>query len=277
MRTTAIPLLATAILALARPPAGAAQDTTSWASRPGWSLERTMREFVNTLGGSAPGYFPSRGEWAWVVTKRYPDGRRHANVWRFPAAQTDSALGWNGPVCNSFSSGDAVAIETIVSIAYESQQSPWRRVGETRFVPPGQPAGSPYWVEWRREDGRWVISAFGEPGWYVRGVAGRDAADVARAHAPRLRLPIPDDVPVASGGDWLQAHPNIILHGRLLIRYGLPRQLKDGDLVREGSYQDVALYVEPRTRGRPEVLYVPVGRTGMFQPYQNEISNGCAP
>ncbi len=235
-----------------------------------------MREFVRTLGSSAPGYFPSRGEWAWVVTRRYPDGHRQATTWHFPAAQTDSAMNWHGPVCDSFHSGDSVVMGTIVSIGRESER-PWCRVGGTRFVPPGQPASSPYWVEWRREDGRWVISAFGEPGWYVHRLVGRDAADVARARAPRLRLPLPADVPVASGDDWLQAHPNIVLHGLPLIRYGLPRQLKDGDLVREGSYEGVALYVEPGTRGRPEVLYVPVGRTGMFQPYQNEISNGCAP
>jgi len=51
----------------------------------------------------------------------------------------------------------------------------WRLVGGNRFVPPGAPASSRTFVEWRQEGNRWVISAFGDewfqnpdqlPRWY---------------------------------------------------------------------------------------------------------------
>ena len=37
----------------------------------------------------------------------------------------------------------------------------WRRVGGNRFVPPGAPASSPIFVEWRREGDAWVVAAAG--------------------------------------------------------------------------------------------------------------------
>ena len=38
----------------------------------------------------------------------------------------------------------------------------WRNAGGTRVVPTGEPDDAPFFIEWRREDGKWVISAFGD-------------------------------------------------------------------------------------------------------------------
>ncbi|HEX8244638.1 MAG TPA: hypothetical protein VF541_14125 [Longimicrobium sp.] len=38
----------------------------------------------------------------------------------------------------------------------------WRRVRGNRFVPVGDPNSAGFFVEWRREGGRWVVSAFGD-------------------------------------------------------------------------------------------------------------------
>ncbi|HSU13859.1 hypothetical protein [Longimicrobium sp.] len=274
MRVRTLPILIPTLAVLAvRPASAAAQEDSAFSgSRPGWSLERTMREFARALGGDAPGFFPARGDWTWVVTRRYPEGRDRPTVWRFPAAQTDSAMAPGGPVCDSFHSGDSVMLGTLA----DAGDGPWRRVRGTRFVAPGRAAGSPVWVEWRREDGRWVVSAYGEEAGFVPRLPGRDAAEVAstRGDAP-LRLPLPADAPVAAGAAWYESNAPIRVAGQRMTRWGLPRPLRDGEVVRYSKYEGVALYVEPEVRGIPRTVWVPVDRAGIFQQYVNQIGNGC--
>jgi hypothetical protein len=38
----------------------------------------------------------------------------------------------------------------------------WRRAAGNRFVPADEPDSSPFYVQWRREDGRWVVSEIGD-------------------------------------------------------------------------------------------------------------------
>jgi hypothetical protein len=269
-------LLLALVLCAARPVHGQ-QVYEAPRSRPGWSLERTMRELLRDLPGDVRGYFPTRGEWEWVLSTRYPDGSRRRQVQRFPAAQTDAALDAAGPLCDSFNSGDVIALGTVIyHVGGEWQR--WRRVGATRFVPPGRPASFPVFVEWRREDGRWVIAAIGEEGMYQPRLLGRDPGEAERFRrgAP-LRLPLADTARVAGGADWFENHVPISVGGYRLVKYGLPRLLNDGDVVRWGTVNGVGVYLEPEAEGPPPVVvYLPVDRAGTFQSYQNTVGNGCA-
>jgi hypothetical protein len=274
------PITFVALLLVLAPATAATQagDTTD-ASRAGWSVDRTMREFVQDVGGPVRGYFPRRGDWTWVMTVHGREGRDHREIWRFPAAQSDSALAYTGPVCDSFSSGDYALGGTVVQHAHEGRGRNWRRVGATRFVPPGRPAAFPVFVEWWREDGRWVISSFGGERYYAPRVLGRSPREAVRGPRPvPLRLPLPDSAQVAAGAEWFVSNEPIPLAGRRLTRYGLPRQLRESDLQRWGVLRGVGIYVEAGTDARiPDVVYIPVDRTGSFQPYQNMMGNGCQP
>ncbi|HEX9938174.1 MAG TPA: hypothetical protein VGB15_13660 [Longimicrobium sp.] len=262
-------LAAALMLAAVLPPPVAAQDRdTTAASRPGWSVDRTMREFARDLGGDVRGYFPTRGDWTWVPTTRHPGGTDRPGIHRFPAAQTDSTIGRGGPLCDAFRSGDYAVLGTLIAPGIDRRGSgEWRRVRGTRFVPQGEPASFPVFVEWRREDGRWVISAFGGETRYAPAAA-------ARPRTP-LRLPLPATEPVAAGAPWFVNNEPIMVDGFRLNKYGLPRALAQGEVVRFDSVHGVGVYVEPSARGRPEVVYVVVSRDGMFQPYQSSMGNGC--
>jgi hypothetical protein len=226
------------------------------------------------------GFFPTRGEWTWVVTTFHPGWPARVGVQRFPAEE-GAAMAPGGPVCDSFHAGDAVKLGTIVATGIDAEADrPWRRVRGTRFVPPGRPASSPVFVEWRHEDGRWVVSSFGEeeewfeprPGLVPRIQGARTGP---RGTAPHL--PMPESERVAAGAVWYQNHEPITVAGARLTMYGLPRPLGENDIVRWGAYDGVALYVEPELLASrvPEVIYLPVDRAGMFQPCQNMTGNGC--
>lgn len=268
MRFRTCSAVAAILLAAAGPSALRAQDPdTTDASRPGWSVDRTMREFARDLGGDVRGYFPTRGDWTWVPTTRYPGGTDRIGIHRFPAAQTDSAIGRGGPLCDAFRSGDYAVLGTLIAPGIDRRGSgEWRRVRGTRFVPQGEPASFPVFVEWRREDGRWVVSAFGGETQYA-----------TPRHEPRtpLRLPLPATEPVAAGAPWFVNNESIVVDGFHLYKYGLPRPLAQGQVVRFDSVHGVGVYVEPGVRRRPEVVYVVVSHDGTFQPYRSRSGNGC--
>lgn len=271
-----------ALLALTAVPAAAQQDSAAAAtaqdsaprSLPGWSLRRTMREFVKAY--EPRGFFPARGEWSWVVTTHYFAAPDRVGEWRFPAAQTDSAM-YEGPLCGEFpfyTWGMARG-----EWREEDAERPWRRVGATlRFVPPGRGARSPVFVQWRREDGRWVLSAVGVEATHEARVIGRFVGEAAPEPWTPLRLPLPAWQPVAADQPWYVNNEPIAVGGHRLVKYGLPRILREEDLVRWGTLGGVGVYVEPvpASRVTPEVVYVPVDRMGTFQPYQNETDSFCA-
>lgn len=270
-------LAAALVLAAVLPPPAAAQPAdTADTSQPGWSLARTMREFSNDVGNDVLGYFPTRGEWEWVTTVRYPNGTRRRHVHRFPAAQAEAALGPGGPVCHAFSAGDVAVLGTVIAPDTGFTAGSWRRVGATRFVPPRAPASSPVFVEWRREDARWVVAAFGENGSYREPRTGTDPFEAVRG--PRgapLRLPLPDSARVVAGLDWHRHNIPIVVSGIRRDRYSSHR-LKEGDVERWGSVQGVGVYVEAGSDHRkPEVVYLPVDREGTFASYQNMTGGGC--
>jgi hypothetical protein len=265
-------LLASLLLATHAGVARAQAADTSRISRPGWSLERTMGTFIDDLY-DAREFFPTRGEWTWVLTTHYAGRPDSVGPWRFPAAQTDSAIGFNGPVCDAFRSGDYVVLGTLVSRA---GARPWRRVSGTRFVPPESGARSPVFVEWRREDERWVVASFGGEGDYMPPRPPDPALAPRGARAP-LRLPLADTARVAAGAQWYESNEPITFAGYRLVKYGLPRQLQESDLERWGTLNGVDVYGERGSNPSIiEVVYLPVDRAGSFHAYQNEMGNGCA-
>lgn len=267
---------ATLLMAATAPAAAQQYSVETPGSQPGWTLERTMSAFL--LHANEPrGFFPTRGDWAWVVTTHYTDRPDHVGIQRFRAEDADRAIAPGGPLCPTFNR----QVVDPSSITGSPRNGPWRRVG-TRFVPPGRGAGSPVFVEWRREDGRWVVSSFGEEEvYYPPSEAPGTVHRVGVRAGPRgeaLRLPLADSVRVAGGAEWFERKQPIVVAGYRLVMYGLPRTLGDGDVVRWGIFDGIPIYVEPmnlKSRA-PDAVYLPIDRAGMFQPYQNTAENPCA-
>jgi hypothetical protein len=213
----------------------------------------------------------------WVLTTRVGHDT-HVGRWRFAHADLLPAMD-EGPLCETFShGGDVISMESLMyRIVFDKR--PWRRVGGQRFVPAGAPARSPLFVEWRREGGRWVIASFGEerrrdPEPLSERFRGRRMVGDA-VRGPPVTLPLPADAAVAAGMRWYEDNEPIMVEGHRLTRYGLPRPLADGDVRRIGSIDGVGVYREVGTVGVPGVVYLPVTRDGMFQPYQNMTGDGC--
>ncbi len=120
-----------------------------------------LRAVRRTNADSIAVFFPREADWTYVHTAHHRDGDRTA-IRRFRGAESLAAIRLRGPLWASF------------EIQYESQPiglfahqvmlrgRGWRRVRGNRFVPPGAPASSPIFVEWRREGDQWVIAAFGD-------------------------------------------------------------------------------------------------------------------
>ena len=144
----------------------------------------------------------------------------------------------------------------------------WRRVRGTRFVPPGEPASSPVFVEWRREDGRWVVSSFGDASGYAApfpdGVPNTVSTDTAGATA------------YAAGEPWFDRFEPFYFEGR---RYLEPRpmgMIAPNLLTRVGSLGRVGVYAEAGDRDRDH-LFVPSGPGPTFVAYQTNQHRPCAP
>jgi len=286
MRLHTAVLLATLPLAAARPLPAQSADTAATGSRPGWSVRRTMNAFVRQVNGGRhhgradlAGWFPRRGDWTWVVT-RYPLGHApgHAGLRRFAAAQTLSALEPGGPSCDSFGAEGSMVLGALVTYTQDELGSTWRQVGATRFVPPGDPPDSPVFVQWRREDGRWVIDAYGDE-WRFPRVAGIGVEEIVpvRARTP-LRLPLADTARLAAGAGWFESRRAIPGAGRSYWPLDdPPRRIENRPLVHFGTVRGVAAYAEPGAGPAPAVLYVPLDRTGTFHVYERAPDNGCDP
>ena len=197
-------------------------------------------------------------------------------VHRIPAEQTATAIARpDGLYCHSFHQGDGMAYGSLVW--YSS--SGWRRVSPTRFEPLDPDPEWNVFVDWRREDGRWVVSAIGQEGEHVPRVLGtsvEEARDTLRGRP--LRLPMPADARYATATRWYPAGEPLRLDGPPMLRYGSPRKLEDGSLVYFTTYDGVALYTEPRelrSSWGPTVVYAPLDPSGLFQAYVGWRGNGC--
>ena len=247
-------------LLLAIPLRAAAQD----------GLERRNEAFLRAVQhaphDSVAAFFPRHGDWTWTqVTVGAPPVHR-LSVWRFAATETMRAIGRGGPACESFwrSGGGVGPIETVLIMRINVDGTRWRRVGGNRFVPPGESSRSPAFVQWQREDGRWVVSAFGDATYWSPRVRGElRGGDVVRDTV--LRLP---STPVyAAEAAWYVESRPINFEGYRYVKYGLPRALADSLITRIGRFGLIGIYTAKEDTADASVLYVPTA-PGQYQPYE---------
>ncbi len=181
-----------------------------------------------------------------------------------------------GPLCETLAfRGDVGIVGSLALHLTRVDPLPWRLVDGRRFVPPGASPRSTTFVEWRREDRRWVVSAIGEERTAAPRLLGRPVNLLVRdstAGQP-VTLPLPADADVAAGTRWFAEYEPIVAGDMMLTVYGLPRTLPADLLTRVGTVNGIAAYGE--TGGGMEVLYIPVTRDGSFQTYQFMTSSGC--
>jgi hypothetical protein len=238
-----------------------------------------MRDFVEALQDEREqleDFFPRRDPWTWIVTTRSLSGRVTVKRREFLGSETLAAMEHPGPLCETFSrGGDVGSVESLTFRLMRTDPLPWRLVDGRRFVPPRAPPRSATFVEWRREDRRWVISAIGEEVTGAPRLLGRPVNMLVRdstAGQP-VTLPLPADAAVAAGTRWFVEYEPIVAGDMMLTAYGLPREIPAEFLTRVGTVNGVAAYVE--TGAGAEVVYIPVTRDGSFQTYQFMTSSGC--
>jgi hypothetical protein len=237
------------------------------AQAPDAALTARMRAFVQAAthapNDSVAAFFPRRGDWTWVRTSRAHDRRGPPRVgtWRFSGPETLRAIDTGGPACESFDGPGGIGpYEGRFGMQTRLHRGPWRRVRGTRFVPAGESAASPVFVEWRREDGRWVVSALGDADVYFPRVLGR--------HVPpgwRDTVGVAEDAAFAPA-DWYV----IPLNGMRYTKYGNPRPLDEADrarLVRIGLYERVSVFATREDADWPALVYL-LTSPGQFQPYE---------
>jgi hypothetical protein len=217
---------------------------------------------------SVAAFFPRRGDWTWTqVTEGAPPGHP-PTVWRFAAPETLRTAWRSGSVCEAFLGfmgpyGDDLLMRT------EADGTRWRRITGNRFVPPGESARSPMFVQWRREDGRWVVSAFGDvTPWSPRLAGEFRGGGVVRDTVLRL----PPTPFYAAAAPWFVDNRSISFEGYPYLKYGLPRALADSLITRIGRFGRMGVYAA-KNDVVGEVLYIPVA-PGEYQPYQAAHGRG---
>jgi hypothetical protein len=265
-------LLAAPLHAQAREPAPTGPELRALRSRME-ALADSMREYGPSE--SFAGWFPREGTWTWRQTLHGAPGGVRVVIQRFPASETVEALSSRDPLCRSFfrGGGEVETVPTTIAGWLSAESARWRRIGR-RFVPRGAPASSPTFVEWRRERGTWVISAFGDEDEYVTPEPGAPRRIVRRSRetGPLLALPLPEDGRDAAppaGRDvlWIDGSPR--------VPYGPPARLGNGDVTRIGWVEGVPVYAEPTAAATAEVIYVALDGEGAFQPYRTAGNYPC--
>ena len=242
----------------------------------GASLQERMKAWLDMLRGdsrdSLASFLPARGEVTWVLTTIYRDRPTRVGRWRFSRAQVLEATE-DGPLAETLSFGGLYSDGLGNRVMRE--EGGWRRVSRTRFVPPGDPAGSPWFVEWRLEDGRWVLSQVGDQRHGRVQLLGIETGGVMPdPHTgEQFSLPMPAHTRYAESARWFVDNESIVVAGRRIVKYGMPRRILEWHLLeRYGSLEGVPVYVETGTGATvPEVVYVLVNAEGWLQPYQNDI------
>lgn len=154
-------LLCAAALAALFPRVAAAQDgRPQCATENQDPLEGRNCAFLKA-GARRTEFLPSAGSFTYLSASHSP-GRTSVGTWRFTAADVPRAGDPGGPLSGVF----AILVEgqPVGRLAHQvlHRGTAWRRVHGTRFVPPGAPASSAVFVEWRREGNAWVVSAVGD-------------------------------------------------------------------------------------------------------------------
>lgn len=231
-----------------------------------------MAEFVRSLPEDGPTdttrrFFPTTGDWSYTHTVHLAGGGTRIQRWVFPAAQTSLLFGFDkgvkvDPVRESFQADPHGQTYGLLISIIETTGRRWRLAGRNRFVPPGAPVSSPVFVEWRREHGQWVISAFGDERHCSPRLRGYVRGDVVAART----LPEPAQPAYAANEGWYVNNEILRFDVRRYAKYGLPREIQRGELEQLGWKDDVRVYVEKGASELPLVVYLPTA-PGMYQPY----------
>lgn len=260
-------LLLATLLTLAALPLAAQAGTPADTTLAG-RMRAFLREVPDAPNTELAAFFPRRGDWTWEQTLL--DGRGIATrvvVQRFPGAETLRVIGAGGPACLSFDGirGEFGPFEGRFGMQARMNPAPWRRVRGNRFVPHGASARSPVFVEWRREEGEWVVAAFGEEDVYAPRLLGRPAGPFVRDTTL-----VPEDA-AFDPANW----PMVTIDGRRYTKYGLPRPIERDLLSRIGVLHRVSVYAERGSRlDWPEHVYLATA-PGEYQPYETAAPTPC--
>jgi len=129
------------------------------------ALTVRCRAFLEAVSSSIPErvleFLPNSGDLTYVHTLHRSGGDR-IGIWRFPASDQIGAIQYQAPLWEAFVYHPEG--QTIGTLHFQVlvRGTSWRRVRGTRFVPKGAPDTSAAFVEWRRENGRWVVSSLGD-------------------------------------------------------------------------------------------------------------------
>ncbi|HEX8395727.1 MAG TPA: hypothetical protein VF665_25465 [Longimicrobium sp.] len=230
---------------------------------------------LRSEGGPLPeSFFPSRGDWTWVETVHDASGTR-VSVWRFPALETEAAMLGCGPVRRSFLyNPQRQPLGSLTTWALRHPR-PWLLAGPNRFAPgglwPDGPNGEPVapaaFVEWRLEDGQWVISSFGDERFPAPQPPDSVYAQVLRAPAG----PAPAEPAYAEPEPWYVGGRHLTYRRILYEPQGLPAAAAD-PLEAIGWVGQVRVYSTADVP-TPNWLYVGVS-SGLYQAYQR-YTDGC--
>lgn len=134
------------------------------SERTSQSLEARTRAFLEAVSRHdrhhAASFFPDSGEFTYLHTVHGAQGDQTTEL-RFPAREATDLIE-TGQLWTSFDV--QVEDQPIGLLAHQVRYRGvrWKRVSETRFVPPDADATSAIFVEWRREGSQWVVSSFGD-------------------------------------------------------------------------------------------------------------------
>jgi len=236
------------------------------------SLARRNHAFLRALlndPDSAAAFFPRHGDWTWVKLTEYETGHEVIGLQRFRGADAARVLNPGGPMCNAVLYTGEVSTDLGEQVYYAVEEGrSWKRFRGRRFTPDGR--DSPIFVEWRRENGGWVVAALGTTWYASRSMPG---ADIRTAVRDRVRGQ-PPAWGYAERADWFVNGEPFSFSTLRYVKYGLPRELSPDSLQRIAVLRGVPVYAEAGAPSTPEILYVPV-RPAIYQPYSGTGAPPC--
>jgi len=142
-------------------------DTSARVVEQNNTLAATNKAFLDAVqsqdGERVSSFFPKQGTftYTYLYHARSGDSLREE---RFAAAEARREI-IEGSLSESLAPAThSIGVGTLYSETALRGTEEWVRVDATRFVPRSRGQSSAIYVEWRREGGRWVISAFGDEG-----------------------------------------------------------------------------------------------------------------
>lgn len=251
---------ALAALLLALPAALRAQHSDeALAARNHGFLDAARSRSIDSLAT----FFPREGTFTWIGQVRPERGRAYEARWRLRASDVVPVFGAGGPLCQTFA--DPMLSGGLITGELFDNFTPWRQVRGTRFVPRARGAGSPFFIEWRREGDTWVVSALGDE-------RGEEVYDPDASNGPdrpgHPALATSADSAWAADAAWFRDNEPITFLGLRYAKQGLPAAVPDGEPGRVGALGGVPLLARRGDADRwPELIFVPVD-PGHYQAYE---------